>query len=212
MQILIGISVLVLSYIMGSIPFGLLIVRLKTGKDIRRVESGRTGGTNAMRAAGIWAGVLTAILDFLKSAAAVWLARWIFPGNPWLEVLAPIAAVVGHNYSIFLPERDAATGRLKLHGGAGGAPSAGGAFGLWPPTLLFICPIGLLFVYGIGYASLATMSIPLVATLIFAYRAWIGASPWQYVVYGIVTEIILIWALCACDGSQTHLAADHIAY
>jgi glycerol-3-phosphate acyltransferase PlsY len=53
----------------------------------------------------------------------------------------------------------------------------------------------MLIVYGIGYASLATMSIPLVATLVFAYRAWIGASPWQYVVYGVLTEILLIWAL-----------------
>ena len=195
MQIFIGLGVLLFSYIMGSIPFGLVIVRLKTGKDIRQVESGRTGGTNAMRAAGLWAGVFTTILDFLKSAAVVWLARWLIPGNPWLEVLAPIAAVLGHNYSIFLRERDALTGRMKLRGGAGGAPAAGGAFGLWPPSLFAILPVGLLIVYGIGYASLATMSIPLVATIIFAYRAWIGASPWHYVIYGIVTEIILIWAL-----------------
>jgi glycerol-3-phosphate acyltransferase PlsY len=195
MQIFIGMGILLISYIMGSIPFGLVVVRLKTGKDIRQVESGRTGGTNAMRAAGLWAGVLTTVLDFLKSAAAVWLARWLVPGNVWLEVLAPIAAVLGHNYSIFLRERDAVTGRLRLRGGAGGAPSAGGAFGLWPPTLLFICPVGLLILYGIGYASLASMSIPLVATIIFAYRAWIGASPWQYVMYGVVAEIILMWAL-----------------
>jgi glycerol-3-phosphate acyltransferase PlsY len=195
MQIFIGIGILLVSYLMGSIPFGLVIVRLKTGKDIRQVESGRTGGTNAMRAAGLLAGVLTTVLDFLKSAAAVWLARWLVPGNSWLEVLAPIAAVLGHNYSIFLRERDALTGRLRLRGGAGGAPAGGGAFGLWPPTLFAILPVGLLIVYGIGYASLATMSIPLVATIIFAYRAWIGASPWQYVIYGIVTEIILIWAL-----------------
>ncbi len=57
MQILVPMLVLLVSYLSGSIPFGLLIVKLRTGKDIRQVESGRTGGTNAMRAAGVWAGL-----------------------------------------------------------------------------------------------------------------------------------------------------------
>jgi len=128
MHIVLFIGVLILSYIIGSIPFGLVIVRLKTGKDIRKIESGRTGGTNAMRAAGFWAGAATTILDFLKAACAVWIARLVLPGNLWLEVLAPVAAVIGHNYSIFLPDRDE-NGRFRLRGGAGGASSAGGAFG-----------------------------------------------------------------------------------
>ena len=68
MQIVISIGVLLLAYIIGSIPFGWLIVKMKTGKDIRVIESGRTGGTNAMRAAGFWAGLLTAIMDILKGA------------------------------------------------------------------------------------------------------------------------------------------------
>lgn len=55
MVILSSIGVLILAYLIGSIPFGLIIVKLSTGKDIRTVESGRTGGTNAMRAAGVWA-------------------------------------------------------------------------------------------------------------------------------------------------------------
>ncbi|MBK8428740.1 MAG: glycerol-3-phosphate acyltransferase [Lewinellaceae bacterium] len=57
MQTVIDLGVIFLAYVFGSIPFGLLIVKLKTGKDIREVESGRTGGTNAMRAAGFWGGV-----------------------------------------------------------------------------------------------------------------------------------------------------------
>jgi glycerol-3-phosphate acyltransferase PlsY len=186
--------VLIVSYVLGAIPFGLVIVWFKTGKDVRKVESGRTGGTNAMRAAGFWAGALTATLDFLKAAVVVWLARWLDPGNVWLEVLAPVAAVLGHNYSIFLIERKD-SGGIRLRGGAGGAPSSGGAFGLWPPSFLIILPTGLLLLFGIGYASIATMSVPLIASIIFAYRAWIGASPWQYILYGVLTEIVLIWAL-----------------
>jgi glycerol-3-phosphate acyltransferase PlsY len=194
MQILFAFGVLLLAYGIGSIPFGLLVVRLKTGKDIRQVESGRTGGTNAMRAAGFLAGLVTAALDLLKAAFTVWMARFLVPGNVWLEVLSPVAAVLGHNYSIFLRERDE-NGRLRLRGGAGGASSVGGAFGLWPWSFLIILPIGALILFGIGYASIATMSAAFLAILIFAYRAWIGASPWQYVLYGVLTEIILIWAL-----------------
>ena len=78
MQIVISIGVLLLAYIIGSIPFGWLIVKMKTGKDIRVIESGRTGGTNAMRAAGFWAGLLTAIMDILKELSAVWMAQGLF--------------------------------------------------------------------------------------------------------------------------------------
>lgn len=195
---LLALGFLALSYIIGSIPFGLLIVRLRTGKDIRQVESGRTGGTNAMRAAGFGAGLATAVLDLLKAAVTVWLARAVFePGTAtsiWVQTLAPICAVLGHNYSIFLAERTP-EGRLRLRGGAGGAPATGGAFGLWPYSILIILPIGILILYWIGYASVATMSVAFVATLIFAYRAWIGASPWEYVVYGLATSVILIVAL-----------------
>lgn len=101
MQILIGMATVFAGYLIGSIPFGMLIVKSKTGKDIRQVESGRTGGTNAVRAAGFWAGLLTAILDISKGAAAVWLAQVIVPTNNWIHVLAPLAAIIGHNYSIF---------------------------------------------------------------------------------------------------------------
>ena len=106
MQTVIDIATVVLGYLLGSIPFGLLIVKIKTGKDIRSVESGRTGETNAMRAAGFLAGLLTAIMDILKGAAAVWLAQAFSPESNLIHILAPIAAILGHNYSIFLVERD----------------------------------------------------------------------------------------------------------
>jgi acyl phosphate:glycerol-3-phosphate acyltransferase len=194
MQILISLGILLLSYIIGSIPFGLVIVRLSSGKDIRRVESGRTGGTNAMRAAGFWAGLGTAIMDLLKGAAMVWLARFVAPNNVWLEVLAPVAAVLGHNYSIFLAERNE-KGQIRLRGGAGGATTVGGAMGLWAPSILIILPLGALILFGVGYASVATMSVAFSAFLIFAYLAWIGVSPWQFAVYGLITEVILMVAL-----------------
>lgn len=194
MQILLDAAVVVLGYVLGSIPFGLVIVKLKTGKDIRTVESGRTGGTNAARAAGFGAGLLTAILDILKGAASVWIAQAVDPNNHVLHVLAPIFAILGHNYSLFLLERGE-NGRLKFRGGAGGAPALGGAMGLWLPMFPIVFGAGALIWFSIGIASLTTMVIGLVVTIIFAIRAYFG---WQNpidVSYGVIAELLLIWAL-----------------
>lgn len=194
MQIVLDLVAVFLAYVIGSIPFGLVIVKLKTGKDIREVESGRTGGTNALRAAGFWAGIGTALLDILKGAVAVWLARWISPEQAWLHVIAPLAAIIGHNYSIFLAERDT-NGKFRLRGGAGGAPSVGGAWGLFPASILIILPLGVLVFFTIGIASVTTMAVAFFAIIVFAIYAAQDVLPWWYVLYGVGAELLLIWAL-----------------
>jgi len=189
------ILVIMLAYLFGSIPFGVIIVKIGTGRDVRSMGSGRTGGTNAMRAAGFFAGALTAILDFSKAALAVGLTRIVInPDIAWVEVLAGLAAVLGHNYSIFLPERTP-TGRWHLRGGAGGAPALGGAFGLWYPSFLLIFPLAALVFYFVGYASLTTISVAFFTMLLFIYRAAVGLSPWEYAVYGAVALVVVLWAL-----------------
>lgn len=193
MQILLDLGLALLGYVIGSIPFGLIIVKLRTGKDIRQVESGRTGGTNAMRAAGFLAGLMTAVMDILKGAAAVWVARTL-GGSEYAQVLAPLAAILGHNYSLFLAERDA-QGRLRFRGGAGGAPCLGGALGLWPPSAGIILLVGVVVFFGTGYASLTTISVGLGALIIFWVLAALGLAPWQYVAYGLVGLALLLWAL-----------------
>src|SRR5215467_4225021 len=194
MQILLDTAVVVLGYILGSIPFGLVIVKLKTGKDIRTVESGRTGGTNAARAAGFAAGLLTAILDILKGATTVWVAKAVDPANHILQVLAPIFAILGHNYSLFLLERGD-NGKLKFRGGAGGAPALGGAMGLWLPMFPIVFGAGALIWFTIGMASLTTMGIGLVVIVTFAIRAALGLQNPIDISYGIIAELLLIWAL-----------------
>ncbi len=198
MNATVGIGIIILAYLIGSIPFGVMVVKLSTGKDIRLVESGRTGGTNVMRAAGAWAGLVTGILDVLKGASAVWLARWLVPGNHiWCEILAPVAAILGHNYSIFLAEKNE-KGKLRLRGGAGGAACLGGAIGLWWPSAFIILPIGIAVWYFVGYASLTTLSFASTTMVIFAVRAWrIGSpvAPWEYILYGFLSLLVLAWAL-----------------
>lgn len=194
MQILLDLGLMILGYMLGSIPFGLIIVKLWTGKDVRSVASGRTGGTNAMRAAGFGAGLMTAILDVLKGAAAVWIARAV-GGSVWAQALAPVGAILGHNYSVFLLEHDQQTGGLRFHGGAGAAPTLGGALAIWPPSIFIVVPIGALTFFGSGYASLTTISVGLSVVIIFAVRAYLGQGPWADVVYGLVAGLLLVWAL-----------------
>ena len=195
MQIVLDIVAVALAYVIGSVPIGLLIVKIVTGKDIRQIESGRTGGTNAMRAAGFWAGFATAMLDIVKGAAGVWVARWLTPDVPLVHVIAPLAAILGHNHSIFLPERDENGRIIRLRGGAGGAPSVGGAMGLYLPSILVVLPLGMLTFFTVGIASVTTMAVALFVTLAFAYFASQGILPWAYVLYGVGAEILLILAL-----------------
>ncbi|MBK6793273.1 MAG: glycerol-3-phosphate acyltransferase [Anaerolineales bacterium] len=195
MQIVLAILAVALAYVIGSIPVGLLVVKIATGKDIREVESGRTGGTNAMRAAGFWAGFATAMLDIVKGAAGVWVARFLTPGMPIIHMIAPLAAILGHNHSIFLPERDETGKIIRLRGGAGGAPSVGGAMGLYLPSILIVLPLGMLTFFTIGIASVTTMAVALFSTLAFAYYASQGIIPWAYVWYGIGAEVLLVLAL-----------------
>lgn len=187
--------VFVLAYLLGSIPFGFLVVKIISGRDVRQVESGRTGGTNAFRAAGTVAGLITGLLDVGKGIASGWLVAWLIPEHIWVKVIAAILVVVGHNYSIFLVERNPETGRFRLRGGAGGAPALGGSIALWPQSGLVILPVAVLVFLFIGYASLTTISITVISTLFFAYRAITGLSPWAYIIYGIIATVIVVLAL-----------------
>ena len=188
--------ILIICYLLGSIPFGLLWVKIFTGKDIRTIASGRTGGTNAMRAGGFWVGFLTALMDIFKGFSTYWVVMAFGVTNPWVRIAAALLAVIGHNYSIFLAHRDEA-GKLKLRGGAGGATALGGTMALWLPGGLIVLPLSVLVFLFIGYASVTTMSIAIFSTLIFIIRAQIGApgAEWVYVIYGLLAEALLIYAL-----------------
>jgi glycerol-3-phosphate acyltransferase PlsY len=198
MPLLIDTLAVIFGYLLGSIPFGYLIVKISTGKDLRTVESGRTGGTNAARAAGLWAGLLTAFLDIIKGAAAVWIAKYFtasgFTDHTVIHVLAPIAAILGHNYSLFMMERDE-QGRLKFRGGAGGAPALGGAMGLWLPMFPIAFLSGAAIWFTLGIASVTTMAIGIIVIIIFAIRAALELQPSIDIWYGIIAELLLIWAL-----------------
>jgi glycerol-3-phosphate acyltransferase PlsY len=88
-------------YLLGSVPTGVLICRVLGTPDVRRSGSGHTGGLNVTRSAGFWAGALTAVGDAVKGVLAVSAALWL-TANPWAASAAGAAAVIGHNWSVFL--------------------------------------------------------------------------------------------------------------
>lgn len=179
-----------MGYLLGSLPMGLIYVRLFTGQDVREFGSGRTGSTNVMRAAGGRLALITGISDGFKAAFAVWIARWLRDqglviDSPWVEALAALAAILGHNYSIF----------IGFKGGAGGGPTVGATTALWGWSLPIIAPIGLLVWYFIGYASLTTISFAVTAIVIMTVRYFLGHSPLEYVYFGLAALAICLWSL-----------------
>ncbi len=188
--ILVSILLVITAYLLGSIPMGYLVIKLFKRQDITQVGSGRTGGTNAMRAGGIWLGLITGSGDLLKGFAAIWLARYWMHSSIWIQVLAGAAAVFGHNWSIWLYLIT-----KRLDAGAGTGPNVGAAICFYPPVALIVVPVVLFFVFVVGYASVASIAAALVIVAVLFARAAYNGMPWQYVIYGLLTTILVVWAL-----------------
>src|ERR1017187_776170 len=94
--------ILPIDYLIGAIPFGYLVVKLRTGQDIRSSGSGNIGATNVLRTTGRLLGVLTLALDILKGFMAVWLMAYFTAGDPWWTSAAALAAMAGHAHPVFL--------------------------------------------------------------------------------------------------------------
>lgn len=186
--------VMIAAYLIGSIPVGYLIVRIFKGVDVRSVGSGRVGTTNTVRAAGPFAGIFTALLDAGKGILAAFLAHILYPSSIWVKVFAVILAVVGQIFSVFLIEKSK-EGKLLFRGGAGGATTLGGAIALWPVSIIIILPLILIVYFGVGYASLTTISIAFFSLVIFGYNAAVGLGPWEYLLYGAATLFIVLYTL-----------------
>jgi acyl phosphate:glycerol-3-phosphate acyltransferase len=149
-------AIIVLGYLLGSIPFALVLARRWGTGDLRAIGSGNLGAANVMRASGVTAGVLVAILDLAKGAASVALAER-FSANAAAPAIAGLAAIVGHVYPIW----------LRFRGGKGVA-TACGVFSILtpavvPPVLaIFLATVALTKYISLG-SLLATIALPPIA-------------------------------------------------
>jgi glycerol-3-phosphate acyltransferase PlsY len=149
-----AVLVVALAYLIGSIPFGYLIVRFTGRGDVRQTGSGGTGATNVSRRAGKGAGVLTLILDALKGAAAVLIATRFSSG--WLIAAAAIAVIVGHIFPVW----------LGFRGGKGVATAVGVFLVLAPFALLCAGVVFLIMFLFTRYVSLGSISAAVTIPLI----------------------------------------------
>jgi glycerol-3-phosphate acyltransferase PlsY len=140
------IALLAAAYLLGSIPWSLLVVRWRSGRDVRQVGSGNVGATNAMRAAGRGAGALALALDVAKGIAPVLGARALGT-PPVVEAAAATLAVIGHMYPVW----------LRFRGGKGVATAAGALGALAPLPMALALFVFLVVVSWKRYVSLASI-------------------------------------------------------
>ncbi len=139
-------AIVAVAYLLGSVPFALLVVRALTGKDIRTVGSGNVGATNAVRAAGIPAGIIVTILDVGKGTLPVLLMQAFDPSARWVGATA-VAAVVGHCFPVW----------LRFSGGKGVATGLGAFAVIAPRAILAAVAVWLLVLLVTRIVSLASV-------------------------------------------------------
>ena len=156
---------LFIGYLLGSVPFGILVTRLFGRGDLRKVGSGNIGAANAMRAGGFRVGALVWLFDMLKTIAAVLLGLWI--GGDALAAWCGFAAVLGHCFPIW----------LGFRGGKGVSCLFGMLLAINPLLFIFSGLSWLVVVFSFGYSSLGGISVFFVASVLgFAIGGGVGAA------------------------------------
>ncbi len=168
----------VLSYLIGAVPTGLVLVRLLRGEDIRRHGSGNIGTVNVLRVAGPATAVTVLIVDILKGLIPVLLAVR-FLAAPWAVVACALAAIAGHNWSVF----------LGFTGGKGIATSFGVLLGLSWPAAVVAGAVWVVVVAITRYASLGS----LVAVASVPFTLWRLQQPAEYVAFGVIAAVFAIY-------------------
>jgi glycerol-3-phosphate acyltransferase PlsY len=175
-------SIPVAAYLLGSIPFGLLLTRLFGGGDVRKSGSGNIGATNVARVAGPLAGIITLHFDAGKGVAAVWVAGRVSNESATWMTIAALAALVGHCFPIW----------LKFRGGRGVATAAGAFFVLCPPALLGSVIVFLLVVFFWRYVSLASISAAAAMPLLIYFLWAPHHAPPPIVTFGALAAAAII--------------------
>jgi glycerol-3-phosphate acyltransferase PlsY len=171
---------LIAAYLIGGIPFGFLIVKMTTGRDVRSSGSGNIGATNVLRTTGRLAGVLTLLLDIAKGYFAVWLMAHFTANSPLWTSAAAVAVILGHGFSIF----------LKFQGGKAVA-SFIGAFLYLAPLPLFAVLI--VFVVTVAFTKYISAGSILAAGS-FPFGVWLIQHPaWPVLLAALISAGFIVY-------------------
>jgi acyl phosphate:glycerol-3-phosphate acyltransferase len=184
-------TLLIAAYVLGSIPFSYIVVRLVAGEDIRRLGSRNVGATNVARSFGKAPGLVALILDLAKGYAAVALARWIVAqpgwpeGSPYLSrelwvSLAALVAVLGHMFPVW----------LRFHGGKGVATGAGVFLALDPIVFAGSAIVFVIVLIASRFVSLASIVSAASVPLLFRFLAS-NASFWRIIVSVLIALAVI---------------------
>ncbi|HLX45376.1 MAG TPA: glycerol-3-phosphate 1-O-acyltransferase PlsY [Bryobacteraceae bacterium] len=158
-----GLLAVIIGYLIGGIPFGFLLVKLRTGKDVRTEGSGNIGATNVLRTTGRGIAVLTLLLDIAKGFAAVWIAAELTNDDPNWMSLAALAVMAGHAYPVF----------LKFKGGKAVASFIGAFLYLTPLPLLAVLVVFVIAVAATRHISAGSI----LAAATFPFGVWMILHP-----------------------------------
>ncbi len=173
---------IVSGYLFGSIPSAYIAARLVKGKDIRQMGGGNVGTLNTFKEIGRGAGIAVLLADVAKGAAAVVIARWLLDVPQQFVLAAGLAAIVGHNWSIF----------LKFTGGKGMATTIGvlatlmPLYGYWQGLLIFlgIIAIGLIITHNVALSTgIALLCLPFIA--------WLGMKWGLFIIFAIILGLVI---------------------
>jgi glycerol-3-phosphate acyltransferase PlsY len=176
------VSIPLAAYLLGSIPFGLLLTKLFGGGDVRKSGSGNIGATNVARVAGTLPGILTLLFDVAKGATAVWLTARVSDESATWMMIAALAALLGHCFPIW----------LKFRGGKGVATAAGAFLVLCPAALLGSVILFLLVAFFWRYVSLASISAAASMPLLIYFLWAPHHAPPPIVAFGALTAAAII--------------------
>src|SRR5579864_2629305 len=187
--------VLLAAYLLGAIPFGYLLVKWKTGSDVRSSGSGNIGATNVLRTTGRAAGIVTLMLDIGKGYLAVWLAGQLTNRDTCWMSLAALAVMAGHAYPVF----------LKFKGGKAVASFVGAFLCLTPIPLAATLLIFLGVVAGTGHISMGSI----VAAAVFPFAVWLILQPGVYVVTASILAGAFIIYKHSSNIRRLHSGSEH---
>src|SRR5699024_1974995 len=167
---------IILAYLLGSIPFGLIVGKVGYKKDIREHGSGNLGATNTFRVLGIKAGIIVTLVDILKGTLAA-LLPVLFQAESVLPLLVGVFAVIGHTYPIF----------AKFKGGKAVATSAGVILGVIPLVFFIMSCIFLVLLYITNYVSLFSMLSGIITFIVTIVQQDLGLT--------IVTALLILFVI-----------------
>lgn len=176
------VAVIFLGYLIGAIPFGLVVGKLTRGVDVREYGSGKMGATNVLRTLGARVGVLVFAADLAKGAAAVLLSRAILDTHA-AAVAAAITAIVGHNWPVY----------VRFWGGRGVTTALGGLSALAPLVAAGCLGIGVVIIAWSRYVSLGSMAGALSGGIIMASLVALDRQPVEFLIYALIASCLIIF-------------------